>query len=156
MPCKGVELGDIGPKFGYKSKCNGWASFNQVRIPRSQLLAKYTKIDREGNFSIEGDVRILYSVMMDIRTQLGLWSSVILFKALMIGGRYSCVRRQFRYYAGSKEQETKLIDFQTQQLKLFPLLSAAYTFVMTHKTVYDLYVKMQEEIKEGNFDNLEL
>ena len=28
MPLKGVELGDMGPKFGYASKNNGWASFN--------------------------------------------------------------------------------------------------------------------------------
>jgi len=60
-------MGDMGPKFGYNSKNNGWATFNNVRIPRRQMLMKYTKVDREGNFSVEGDIRALYSVMMDIR-----------------------------------------------------------------------------------------
>lgn len=34
MPSKGVTLGDMGPKFGYASKNNGWCAFNNVRIPR--------------------------------------------------------------------------------------------------------------------------
>jgi len=75
MPMKGVKCGDMGPKFGYNSKNNGWASFDNVRIPRNQMLMKYTSVDREGNFSIEGDTRVLYSVMMDIRLQLILFSA---------------------------------------------------------------------------------
>ena len=34
MPLKGIDLGDMGPKFGYPSKNNGWLSFDNVRIPR--------------------------------------------------------------------------------------------------------------------------
>ena len=63
-------MGDMGPKFGYNSKNNGWCTFNKVRIPRGQMLMKYTKVDKEGNFRVEGDIRALYSVMMDIRMQL--------------------------------------------------------------------------------------
>jgi hypothetical protein len=29
---------------------------------------KFVSVDKEGTFSIEGDMRALYSVMMDIRT----------------------------------------------------------------------------------------
>jgi len=38
MPMPGMKLGDMGPKFGYNIKSNGWASFDNVRIPRDQLL----------------------------------------------------------------------------------------------------------------------
>jgi hypothetical protein len=31
------------------------------------MLMKYVSVDREGTFSIEGDIRALYSIMMDIR-----------------------------------------------------------------------------------------
>ena len=48
----GVNAGDMGPKFGYNSKNNGWCSFNQVRIPRDQMLMRYAKVDRKGKFSI--------------------------------------------------------------------------------------------------------
>lgn len=67
MPVKGVELGDMGPKLGYPSKNNGWATFNQVRIPRENILSRFVNVDKDGSFSIEGDIRLLYSVMMDIR-----------------------------------------------------------------------------------------
>ena len=64
---KGVRCGDMGPKMGYHSKNNGWATFDHVRIPRDQMLAKYVSVNRDGNVSINGDLRALYSVMMDIR-----------------------------------------------------------------------------------------
>lgn len=64
---KGVKCGDMGPKIGYHSKENGWATFENVRVPRRQLLSRYTQVDRDGSFSIEGDIRKLYSVMMSIR-----------------------------------------------------------------------------------------
>ena len=34
----GVRCGDMGPKMGYHSKNNGWATFDHVRIPRDQML----------------------------------------------------------------------------------------------------------------------
>jgi len=93
MPMPGMKLGDMGPKFGYNSKSNGWASFDNVRIPRDQLLQRFVSVDEEGTFSIEGDTRILYAVMMNIRMQLIDHSGIVLAKALTIAIRYSCVRR---------------------------------------------------------------
>ena len=43
-----VELGDIGPKFGYLSKDNGYALFNNHRIPRMNMLMKYTRVSQTG------------------------------------------------------------------------------------------------------------
>lgn len=63
----GIKTGDMGPKFNYCSKNNGWAIFTNVRVPRENLLNRYVSVDREGTFSIEGDIRVLYSVMMAIR-----------------------------------------------------------------------------------------
>jgi len=47
----GVSGGDIGPKFGYHSKENGWLRFANVRIPRSNMLMRYSQVDRSGQFS---------------------------------------------------------------------------------------------------------
>lgn len=121
MPMPGVEAGDMGPKMGYHSKNNGWCTFNNVRIPRENMPMKYVSVDKEGSFGIEGDMRVLYSVMMDIRTQLIQHSGTMLLRALTIGMRYSACRRQFKNTSGSK-QETKLLDYQTQQMKYLPLL----------------------------------
>lgn len=113
MPRKGCEMGDMGPKFGYNSKNNGWATFNNVRIPRTQMLMKYTKVDREGNFSINGDIRALYSVMMDIRMQLIAHSGSTLLRGLLIALRYSVNRKQFKNYEDQPKLETKILDYQT-------------------------------------------
>jgi acyl-CoA oxidase len=110
MPCPGIEAGDMGPKMGYNSKNNGFVRFTQVRIPRDQMLMKFVSVDKEGTFSIEGDLRSLYSVMMDIRVQLIQHSGSHLYKAALIALRYSAVRRQFKNTQGSKI-ETKLLDY---------------------------------------------
>ena len=51
-PLPGIELGDIGPKFGFTGKDNGYALFKNVRIPRTNMLMKYVNVDKEGNISL--------------------------------------------------------------------------------------------------------
>ena len=67
---KGVKAGDMGPKMGYNSKNNGWTTFDHVRIPRDQMLMRFVYVDRDGQVVKRGDLRALYSVMMDIRVQI--------------------------------------------------------------------------------------
>ena len=43
-----MRTGDIGPKFGYITKDNGWAIFDNVRIPRTNMLMKMASVDKEG------------------------------------------------------------------------------------------------------------
>lgn len=89
----GITGGDIGPKFGYNSKNNGWLRFDKVRIPRDYMLMKFVTVDKEGNFEIIGDLRILYGVMMMVRVQLVIATSFYLAFGLTITTRYACVRR---------------------------------------------------------------
>lgn len=63
----GVKCGDLGPKIGYTGKNNGWASFDNVRIPRTNMMMGLVDVTRDGEFSLKGDPRVLYSVMMAIR-----------------------------------------------------------------------------------------
>lgn len=89
---------------------------------------RFVNVDREGNFSVVGDQRILYGVMMHIRVQIALGSYQALAKGLLIATRYAAVRRQFKTIEGEKKLERKLIDYQTHMFKLAPLLSYAYAF----------------------------
>jgi len=89
----GVYNGDLGPKFGYHSKCNGWMTLTNVRVPRNQLLQKYVKVDRNGEVSLAGDMRVLYASMLSTRFHIVAGTRVDLQKALLIGIRYSIVRR---------------------------------------------------------------
>jgi acyl-CoA oxidase len=85
----------MGPKLGFHGKDNGWATFDSVRIPRDQMLQKFIQVDGEGTFSIEGDIREIYSVMMFVRCVIVRKAKFFLARALLIGLRYSVVRRQF-------------------------------------------------------------
>lgn len=48
----GIKTGDMGPKFGYQSKDNGWMTLDNVRIPRSYMPSRYMKINEDGSFSL--------------------------------------------------------------------------------------------------------
>ena len=90
----------MGPKLGYHSKDNGWMTFDHVRIPRNMMLQNFMSVDREGSVSINGDLRILYSTMLKVRVQLIIAAKQALSIPLLIGMRYSAVRRQFRNISG--------------------------------------------------------
>jgi len=60
LPCKGVKVGDIGPKFGYNSKDNGWMMFDQVRVPRFNMLCRYAYFEKDGSFEMRGNPKGIY------------------------------------------------------------------------------------------------
>lgn len=91
----GVTSGDLGPKFGYDSKDNGWARFDQVRIPRTNMLMGIAQVDKEGQISIEGDLRELYSIMMLIRMLIIKDTTFFTFAVVQMAMRYNVCRRQF-------------------------------------------------------------
>lgn len=107
---KGVKTGDIGPKFGYTQKDNGWAIFNQVRIPRANMLMGMAEVSKDGSFKQVGDPRVLYATMMLIRTRIVFTMNLSMFAALKIALRYAAVRRQFATIDKSKE-ERLIIDY---------------------------------------------
>jgi acyl-CoA oxidase len=57
-PLPGVTVGDIGPKLGYHNKDNGYLAFNQVRIPRFNMLQKYLKVERDGHITKQGNEKV--------------------------------------------------------------------------------------------------
>ena len=89
----GVESGDMGPKFGYHTKDNGWMTLSNVRIPRSNMPMRFTSVDREGSFSIEADTRLIYSTMLKTRMKIVGCNKWYMLIAGTIAMRYSAVRR---------------------------------------------------------------
>ena len=89
----GIKTGDMGPKFGYHGKDNGWMTFKNVRIPRDQMLQRYISVDKEGSVQMNGDMRALYTTMMFIRYVLIYSTFTSYSQGLLIALRYSAVRR---------------------------------------------------------------
>ena len=46
----GVEAGDIGPKYGFNTKDNGYLCLKNYPIPRRYMLMKYSKVSKSGVF----------------------------------------------------------------------------------------------------------
>lgn len=154
-PCKGVELGDIGRKFGYHSKENGFMTLNNVRIPRNDMLNRFTNLDKEGNFNVIGDLRIIYCVMMLIRMQIVSNGPSYLAKACLIGTRYAVCRRQFKTMHGSKK-ERKIMDYQTHMVKFSPLVAKSYLMLANVSYIKTLYTEMMNRVRNDDFSLMDV
>ena len=149
----GVVAGDIGPKYGFNMKDNGYMAFNHVRIPRSFMLSRYAELDNQGNFATKGNTKILYTVMQSIRILIIRMAFVNLSKGLTIAIRYGITRTQFKDKAGSNE-ERQILDYQAHQFKLIPLLWQCYAFTFVYKKLMDEFVDMKQRIKQGDLSDI--
>jgi len=67
-----------------------------VRIPKDNMLNRYTKVSKDGEFSRIGNEKIGYAAMLEIRNMIVMGSPILLSRAICIATRYSLVRRQFK------------------------------------------------------------
>lgn len=56
--------------------------------------------------------------------------------------------------SSNREQEAKILDYQTQQEKLLPQLAAAYAFHFVNGLLQELFDRGYREIQKKNFDTL--
>lgn len=52
------------------------------------------------------------------------------------------------------EPEPQILDFQTQQYKLFPLLATAYAFHFVGRYMKETYLRINESIGQGDLSEL--
>lgn len=112
-------------------------------------------VDKDGTFSITGDLRSLYIVMMIIRMIIVKDCNTAIFAGSSIALRYNCVRRQFKTYNGSKD-ERKIIDYQTQQHVLTPILAQAYLMNVVGRKVKNDFGLMMTEISIKNYERMDI
>jgi acyl-CoA oxidase len=94
MPCPGVEVGDIGPKFGFAANDNGYLRLHNVRIPREQMLMRNAKVLPNGEYVPPSHSKLNFGTMIFVRSVMIADQAIMLSKAATIAVRYSCVRRQ--------------------------------------------------------------
>jgi len=119
------------------------------------MLMGFTNVDKEGNFEIIGDLRVLYSVMMTIRANIVDLMGATTLIGTLIAARYSAVRRQFKTYNGNK-MERRIIDYQTQYLRIGKLMSQGFVMHFSGAWVTDQFFKMLDDIKQSNFDRMDV
>lgn len=152
VPLPGIVVGDIGPKFGFNEVDNGFLKLENVRIPRENMLMKYAKVEPDGTYVKPPSAKLTYGTMVFIRSMIVGESARALSKACTIAIRYSAVRHQSEIRPG--EPEPQILDYQTQQYKLFPLLATAYAFAFVGQYMRQTYHRISEDINQGDFSEM--
>ena len=151
-PMEGITIGDIGPKFGYDESDNGFLRLDNVRIPRDNMLMRYSQVLPDGTYVRPKFDKLSYGTMVTVRAGLAHASFEWLSRAVTIAIRYSIVRRQTQNKTG--ELETQLLDYVNQQYTLIPLLSSVYALYFISQYMMELYAKTQSQLVKENIDSL--
>src|SRR5436189_4561622 len=102
----------------YNRTDNGYAIFNQVRIPRKQLLMGSTTVSRNGTYTPGRNAKASYATMVWIRIIIVKSCALQLAQAVTIATRYSHVREQGLGPNGGIEQQVPIIAYKSQHFRL--------------------------------------
>lgn len=149
-PLDGVRIEDCGHKMGLNGVDNGRLYFDQLRIPRDNLLQRYAQVEADGayNSPISGDNKRFFTMLGTLvggRISVAAASVTASKKALAIAIRYGALRRQF----GGGDGEKRILDYVTHQMRLFPMLARSYAL---HFAVEDLIEQFRNRTEETTRD----
>ncbi len=144
----GIEVEDCGYKMGLNGVDNGRIWFNQVRVPRNNLLNRYGNISPDGIYTspIENGNRRFFTMLGALvvgRICVGMAGVSAAKKALTIAIRYAEKRRQFNHR--EEDPETIIMDYPTHQERLLPLLAATYAYHFSLRNLADQYAAKSDE-----------
>jgi acyl-CoA oxidase len=138
----GVGGEDDGVKGGLNGIDNGRLHFDQVRIPRENLLNRYGDVAPDGTYSspIDSPGRRFFTMLGALvqgRVSLdgaSTWASAL---ALTIAVTYGNQRRQFDNGAGTPE--VTLLDYGKHQRRLLPRLAQVYAQAFAHDELLQMF-----------------
>lgn len=139
----GIKVEDCGSKIGLNGVDNGRIWFDNVSIPRENLLDKYGTIDNNGDYSspIENPSKRFFTMLGALvvgRICVGAASINAAKKALTIATKYALKRRQFAPKDGQKE--TIIMDYPTHQDRLIPRVAHTYAYHFALRDLAEQYV----------------
>lgn len=144
----GIRVIDNGYKLGLNGVDNGRIWFDQVRVPRENLLDRFGQVADDGTYSspIENPSRRFFTMLGTLvggrvcvpRTGLSATK-----KALTIAIRYAAKRRQFA--PSAMASETPILDYPSHQRRLLPLLAKTYALQFGLDHLANRYLEHKEE-----------
>lgn len=147
----GIGGEDDGLKGGLNGIDNGRLHFDQVRVPRENLLNRYGDVAADGTYSsdIASPGRRFFTMLGTLvqgRVSLdgaAAWASAI---GLTIAITYGNQRRQFD--SGSGTPEVTLLDYGKHQRRLLPRLATTYAEIFAH----DEFLQKFDGVFSGRLD----
>ncbi|XP_050379349.1 acyl-coenzyme A oxidase 3, peroxisomal-like [Argentina anserina] len=146
--CPNIRIADCGHKIGLNGVDNGRIWFDNVRIPRENLLNSVADVSADGQYLSaikDPDQRFaaflapLTSGRVTIATS-AIYSAKI---SLAIAMRYSLTRRAFSLTPNGPE--VLLLDYPSHQHRLLPLLAKTYAMTFAANHLKTIYVKRTPE-----------
>ncbi len=131
----GIGGEDDGVKGGLNGIDNGRLHFDQVRVPRTNLLNRYGDVAPDGSYSSEipSPGRRFFTMLGALvqgRVSLDGAATTATALALHIAVTYANQRRQFD--SGSGTAEVVLLDYGKHQRRLLPLIAQNYAQFFAH------------------------
>ncbi|PGH15626.1 hypothetical protein AJ80_05491 [Polytolypa hystricis UAMH7299] len=157
-PLKGIVIGDIGPKLGYASMDNGYMLFDHYRVPHSAMLSRLSRVNPEtGDYEKAANNALVYGSLTYARTHIIRGTSLVLARAVTIAVRYTAIRRQFPDRDAidpRSEPEVVVLDYPTVQIRVLPMLAAAFAVHYTGKAMHDLYSRATNDASNAALANV--
>ena len=144
---KGIRIEDNGRKLGLNGVDNGRIWFDNVIVPRDNLLDKFGSVDAEGNYSspITSQSKRFFTMLGTlVGGRVGVpYAGLSAAKlGLTIAIKYAGNRTQFGPNGGD---EVSILDYSTHQRRLMPLLAKAYAFHFGQRYSLERYVNKTEK-----------
>jgi len=140
QPMPGVRLEDCGEKVGLHGVDNGRIHFDNVRVPRENLLNRFADVTEAGEYvsSIPSASRRFFTMLGTLvagRISVAAASNIAARTGLAIAIRHAATRRQFGIDDGP---ELPLLSYISMQRALLPRLAATYAL---DAALYDLILR---------------
>uniref|UniRef100_A0A383WBN6 Acyl-coenzyme A oxidase n=2 Tax=Tetradesmus obliquus TaxID=3088 RepID=A0A383WBN6_TETOB len=154
MPMPGITVGDIGPKFGFGGVDNGFMRMDHVRIPRANMMSRFSKVTPEGSYvpPPPANAKASYATMLFVRADIVRNSGGVLSKAATIAVRYAAVRRQTA--PGPGQRELQVLDYQNVANTLIGLVGSAYACWFMGLEMQARYQRFEADRDKGVFSDL--
>lgn len=142
--CPNIRIADCGHKIGLNGVDNGRIWFDNVRIPRENLLNSVADVSLDGKYlsAIKDPDQRFAAFMAPLTSgRVTIAASAIYTSkiSLAIAIRYSLTRRAFSVTPNGPE--VLLLDYPSHQRRLLPLLAKTYAMSFAGNDLKKIYVK---------------
>ena len=143
----GVTIKDCGRKMGLNGVDNGVIYFNNVRIPKEDMLDRFAAVDEDGQFTspIASDNRRFFTMLGTLvggRIGIPRSGNSASKSGLTIAIKYGDKRRQF---GPENAPEVPILNYRTHQRRLMPLLANVYALHFSLQYLTDRFINRTEE-----------